>query len=146
MEHTREIWQTLAALVCKRCGETGHTIKGPKDPGPTFPHYGAAVCLACGNHAEWIAWPKDKDDRERSRKLRIRTYSPLDTCCFCGRTAAQIPPFDNRPDASKFEVDHIQPKADAGSDDPSNTRLLCKFCHGLRTHLSIYLGHYRGEA
>ena len=43
-------------------------------------------------------------------------------CVRCGHTDERV-----------LEKDHILPRAEGGSDDPSNLQWLCRNCHGLKT-------------
>ena len=48
--------------------------------------------------------------------------STVKQCARCGHTDERV-----------LEKDHITPRAEGGSDDPSNLQWLCRNCHGLKT-------------
>jgi len=56
--------------------------------------------------------------RVRKRMLRLRAR-----CASCG-TSQQ---------SSSFELDHIKPKMELGSNSISNAQWLCKYCHHEKT-------------
>lgn len=72
---------------------------------------------------------KPRKQLRRSAKKRGRTLTQLQKKVVAARDAWRCQICHNLVDSS-YEVDHIKPFSEGGSDHPSNLRLLCRACHG----------------
>ena len=95
----------------------------PKERGPN----GRRLCRWCGTEVSGrrVTWCSDAcTDAYLARQwpsLTRLVWKRDPGCLICGTTK------ETR--GVKWEVDHILPVADGGTDDPENLRLLCVPCH-----------------
>ena len=101
----------------------------------TPPHYGEAYCPFCQRHSHWIKNPDKTNRRQSGVKLRKLIPNSLqNTCEICLRTKSEL----NNLNLS-FEVHHVIPVDQQGSDEAENLRLVCSQCHELiHRHREIF--------
>lgn len=87
-------------------------------------------CLNCGTRQSHGTYCRDCTRRNGStrewRKIRAQILERDHHRCTWRGPAGQCP---NR---SQLHVDHVQPLADGGTNDPSNLRTLCQHHHAER--------------
>jgi hypothetical protein len=108
--------------ACPKCG-----IVSPFIPGTNTPHYGAIRCPEHGH--TWIRRPaEEKPPRRKGSTGLIGTLPKMqqDFCWFCLRRKEVL---RSLKPAIGFEVHHIIPVEDGGTDERQNIILLCRECH-----------------
>ena len=80
------------------------------------------------HEAAYDAWKLQFLKRKLSEQQNHR-------CCYCGRQTRMDVPISH-PLLATFE--HVQRRADNGSDDESNLVIACRECNGLRGTTSAY--------
>jgi 5-methylcytosine-specific restriction endonuclease McrA len=107
---------------CPKCG-----ITYPFTPRADTPHFGA---IRCHEHGYiWIRRPtKDKKPRRKAKTnlIKILPKQNQDFCWFCLRNKSVL---QSLKPSLGFEVHHVNPVDNGGTDEPSNLMLLCSECH-----------------
>jgi len=91
------------------------------------PHYGEIRCPEHG-HA-WVPKPNSEKNKKRKVNAHLKKYIPESYqgfCELCLRSKSLL--MSLKPSLS-FEVHHVIPHEDGGSDNSENLRLLCSECH-----------------
>jgi hypothetical protein len=140
MEFVRDTLRAdLAALQCTVCGYHGASAVVKTDG----PHFAAIYCVHCSRHLDWLAWPKEPEQRKRERRYSRRQLPELgDRCELCLRSQEELPAGET------LVVHHVLDKAAlvdgdvAHPDDPELLRVYCPACHSLANWARTYFGHY----
>lgn len=94
---------------------------------PDTKHYGEIRCPEHGHR--WVPKPNSEKNKKRKVNAHLKKYIPESYqgfCELCLRSKSLL--MSLKPSLS-FEVHHVIPYEDGGSDDPENLRLLCSECH-----------------
>lgn len=108
--------------ACPQCG-----VLCAFTPRPDTPHYGEIRCPE-HNH-NWISRPSEDKKPRRKTNAALLKLIPETHAFFCWRClrTKEYAKLLNPP--LIFQVHHIIPIEEGGTDDPSNLQLLCHECH-----------------
>lgn len=87
----------------------------------------AFKCFGCGWKTEWI--PKKPNSKKRKSTHWYLDLDKFEKCIFCERCGVS----EKDKPHMRFEVDHIRPVCDGGTDQIENLQCLCSYCHAVKT-------------
>lgn len=122
---------------CRMCGHHGpHAITDG-----VAGHQAGVRCQACERHLGWLPKPRNiakrRDRNHGHRRYWLEQHAGDLICACCGSRQSERP-------RVAFDIDHIVPLEDGGTDDERNTVPLCRDCHTIKNAIRAHRRHTLG--